>query len=107
MRYDDLLTFFVSFPGHSISESLVGLYIQRLIAFSSQLVDCFSLSVHRPYMLNKRGCSQYDHSRKAAIEAARADLIGRRDFQLNKPSHLGKLPIGAYWVLNSYSKRLV
>ncbi|CDZ97052.1 Transcription factor domain, fungi [Phaffia rhodozyma] len=60
------------------------------------------ITLHRPYILRKRDSSQYEYSRKAAIEAARADLIGRRDFQLNKPSHLGKLPVGAYWVLNSY-----
>jgi hypothetical protein len=58
--------------------------------------------LHRPFILKKRDASAYDYSRRAAIEAARADLIGRRDFQLNKPAHLGKLSVAAYWVLNSY-----
>ena len=58
--------------------------------------------LHRPFILRRRDSTTYDYSRRAAIEAARADLIGRRDFQLNKPAHLGKLSVAAYWVLNSY-----
>lgn len=62
------------------------------------------ITLHRPYMLRKRDSQLYEYSRKAAVEAARADLTSRRDFQLNKPAHLNyRLSLGSYWLLNSYS----
>ncbi|KAL7415858.1 hypothetical protein BDY24DRAFT_380316 [Mrakia frigida] len=60
------------------------------------------ITLHRPYMLKKRDSQIYAYSRKAAVEAARADLIGRRDFLLNRPKGLGLLSTGSYWVLNSF-----
>lgn len=39
-----------------------------------------------------------------SLQAARADLIGRRDFLLNRPKGLGLLSTGSYWVLNSFSE---
>ena len=57
---------------------------------------------HRPYLLRKRDVkNHYRYSREAAIESAKADLLGRRAFMFEKPQDL-KVNSGGYRVLNSY-----
>lgn len=60
------------------------------------------ITLHRPYLLRKpENGSQYAYSHEAAIESAKADLIGRRAFIFEKPVDL-KVNSGGYRVLNSY-----
>jgi hypothetical protein len=52
----------------------------------------------RPYLLRKRTSDkQYQYSRDAAIESAKADLLGRRDFMFEKPDNV-KINSGGYRV---------
>lgn len=53
---------------------------------------------YRPYLLRKRTSDkQYQYSRDAAIESAKADLLGRRDFMFEKPDNV-KINSGGYRV---------
>lgn len=52
----------------------------------------------RPYLLRKRDVNnQYRYSREAAIESAKADLLGRRAFMFEKPEDT-KVNSGGYRV---------
>lgn len=52
----------------------------------------------RPYLLRKRTSDkQYQYSRDAAIESAKADLLGRREFMFEKPQNV-KINSGGYRV---------
>lgn len=54
--------------------------------------------IYRPYLLRKRDVNnQYRYSREAAIESAKADLLGRRAFMFEKPEDT-KVNSGGYRV---------
>lgn len=86
-------------PDSSLDASHPYLFVQR------HLLACewyyTRITLNRPYLLRRKPQDgRYAYSRNAAIESARADLLSRRAFMLEK----GDLIInsGGYRVLNSY-----
>ncbi|ODN74484.1 hypothetical protein L202_06868 [Cryptococcus amylolentus CBS 6039] len=97
---DNLPSFFrMENPDTSLDKSHPYLFVQR------HLLACewyyTRITLNRPYLLRRKPQdSRYSYSKTAAIESARADLMSRREFVMEK----GKLIVnsGGYRVLNSY-----
>ncbi|WVQ75554.1 hypothetical protein IAR50_005181 [Cryptococcus sp. DSM 104548] len=97
---DNLPSFFrMENPDTSLDKSHSYLFVQR------HLLACewyyARITLNRPYLLRRKPQdSRYAYSKTAAIESARADLMSRREFVMEK----GKLIVnsGGYRVLNSY-----
>nr|ODN91630.1 nuclear protein [Cryptococcus depauperatus CBS 7855] len=97
---DNLPSFFrMENPDTSLDKSHPYLFVQR------HLLACewyyTRITLNRPYLLRRKPQdSRYGYSKTAAIESAKADLLSRRAFMLEK----GNLVVnsGGYRVLNSY-----
>ncbi|KAK6908865.1 hypothetical protein I203_102870 [Kwoniella mangroviensis CBS 8507] len=97
---DALPPFFsMSNPDTSLDSKHPYLFVQR------HLLACewyyTRITLNRPYLLRRKPQdSRYAYSKNAAIESARADLLSRRSFVMEK----GNLIVnsGGYRVLNSY-----
>ncbi|KAJ9104494.1 hypothetical protein QFC21_001990 [Naganishia friedmannii] len=92
--------FAIHHPDASLDSKHHFLFVQRHLLACEFLFA--RITLHRPYLLRKRTSDkQYQYSRDAAIESAKADLLGRREFMFEKP-HNVKINSGGYRVLNSY-----
>lgn len=97
---DNLPSFFrMENPDTSLDQSHPYLFVQR------HLLACewyyTRITLNRPYLLRRKPQdSRYAYSKTAAIESAKADLLCRRAFVMEK----GNLVVnsGGYRVLNSY-----
>ncbi|KAJ9115052.1 hypothetical protein QFC22_005380 [Naganishia vaughanmartiniae] len=92
--------FAIHHPDTSLDSKHHFLFVQRHLLACEFLFA--RITLHRPYLLRKRTSDkQYQYSRDAAIESAKADLLGRREFMFEKPQNV-KINSGGYRVLNSY-----
>lgn len=92
--------FAINHPDTSLDAKYHYIFVQRHLLACEFLFA--RITLHRPYLLRKRDRdNQYLYSREAAIESAKADLLGRRAFMFEKPVDL-KVNSGGYRVLNSY-----
>lgn len=92
--------FAINSPDTSLDAKYHYIFVQRHLLACEFLFA--RITLHRPYLLRKRDRdNQYLYSREAAIESAKADLLGRRAFMFEKPVDL-KVNSGGYRVLNSY-----
>ncbi|WWC73652.1 uncharacterized protein I206_107624 [Kwoniella pini CBS 10737] len=97
---DALPPFFsMSNPDTSLDAKFPYLFVQRHLLASEWYYT--RITLNRPYLLRRKPQDgRYSYSKSAAIESARADLLGRRSFVMEK----GNLIVnsGGYRVLNSY-----
>lgn len=92
--------FALSHPDTSLDLQYHYIFVQRHLLACEFLFA--RITLHRPYLLRKRDTSNlYRYSREAAIESAKADLLGRRAFVFEKPQDI-TINSGGYRVLNSY-----
>lgn len=92
--------FAINHPDTSLDSKYHYIFVQRHLLACEFLFA--RITLHRPYLLRKRDRdNQYLYSREAAIDSAKADLLGRRAFMFEKPVDL-KVNSGGYRVLNSY-----
>ncbi|WVR08046.1 hypothetical protein IAU60_005091 [Kwoniella sp. DSM 27419] len=97
---DALPPFFsMSNPDTSLDKTHPYLFVQRHLLACEWFYT--RITLNRPYLLRRKPQdSRYAYSKNAAIESARADLLSRRSFVMEK----GNLIVnsGGYRVLNSY-----
>ncbi|OCF33571.1 nuclear protein [Kwoniella heveanensis CBS 569] len=97
---DALPPFFsMSNPDTSLDKTYPYLFVQRHLLACEWFYT--RITLNRPYLLRRKPQdSRYAYSKNAAIESARADLLSRRSFVMEK----GNLIVnsGGYRVLNSY-----
>ncbi|WVF68076.1 hypothetical protein IAT40_002839 [Kwoniella sp. CBS 6097] len=86
-------------PDTSLDKTYPYLFVQRHLLACEWFYT--RITLNRPYLLRRKPQdSRYGYSKNAAIESARADLLSRRSFVMEK----GNLIVnsGGYRVLNSY-----
>ncbi|WVW86883.1 hypothetical protein I302_108938 [Kwoniella bestiolae CBS 10118] len=101
LNWKDVLPPFFSMtnPDTSLDSKYPYLFVQRHLLACEWFYT--RITLNRPYLLRRKPQdSRYAYSKNAAIESARADLLSRRSFVMEK----GNLIVnsGGYRVLNSY-----